>query len=60
MVNSQILADNSYGNLVKTNGKNVILKDLNDYVVVDTHDTLMIIPRKADQKVKTYAQKFKS
>ena len=60
VVNSQILADNSYGNLVKTNGKNVILKDLNDYVVVDTHDTLMIIPRKADQKVKTYAQKFKS
>ncbi len=60
VVNSQILADNSYGNLVKTNGKNVILKDLNDYVVVDTHDSLMIIPRKADQKVKAYAEKFKS
>ncbi len=54
VINSKILADNSARNLVKTSNKTVVLKDLNDYIVVDTPDTLMIIPRKDDQKVKTY------
>ncbi len=56
VINSHLLADNSQGNLVKTNGKNVVLKDLRDYIVVDSKDTLLIIPRKDDQKVKEYAQ----
>ena len=60
LINSKLISDNSQGNLVKTNGKKVVLKDLNDYIVVDTEDTLMIIPRKDDQKVKEYAQRFKS
>ncbi len=55
-INSNLLADNSQGNLIKTNGKNVVLKDLRDYIVVDSKDTLMIIPRKDDQKVKEYAR----
>ena len=57
-VNTQLLADNSRGNLVKTNGKKVVLKDLENYAVVDTPDVLMIIPRKDDQKVKEYAKYF--
>ena len=57
-VNSRLLADNSQGNLVKTNGKKVVLKDLHNYAVIDTNDTLMIIPRKDDQKVKSFAQAF--
>jgi mannose-1-phosphate guanylyltransferase len=57
-VNTDLLADNSYGNLVKTNNKKVVIKDLKDYAIVDTHNVLMIIPRKDDQKVKEYAQKF--
>ena len=58
VINSNLLADNSQGNLIKTNAKNVVLKDINNYMVVDTGDTLMIIPRKDDQKVKNYAQKI--
>ena len=57
-INSDLLAENSYGNLIKTNHKKVIIKDLNDYAIVDTDKVLMIIPRKDDQKVKEYAQKF--
>ena len=58
VINSNLLADNSQGNLVKTNTKNVVLKDLHNYIVVDSENTLMIIPRKDDQKVKEFAQKF--
>jgi mannose-1-phosphate guanylyltransferase len=57
-INSDLLADNSTGNLVKTNNKKVILKDLNNYAVIDTKNVLMIIPRKDDQKVKEYASKI--
>ncbi len=58
IINSRLLADNSWGNLIKTEHKNVVLKDLNNYAVIDSEQTLMIIPRKDDQKVKEYAQKF--
>ncbi len=58
-VNSDLLADNSTGNLVKTKGKKVVLKDLKDYAVIDTDDTLLIIPRKDDQKVKEYKNYWK-
>jgi len=58
VIDSQLLADNSVGNLIKTHGKNVVIKDLQDFVIVDTADTLMIIPRETDQKVKEYAAKF--
>jgi len=57
-IHTDLLADNSTGNLVKTNHKNVILKDLQDYAVIDTDKVLMIIPRRNDQKVKEYAQKL--
>jgi len=60
IIGNQVLADNSTGNLVKTTHKNVILKDLQDYIVVGTQDTLMIIPRKDDQKVKDYAAAIKN
>ena len=55
-INSNLLTDNSHGNLVRTNNKNVILKDLRDYIIVDSQNTLLIIPRKDDQLVKKYAQ----
>jgi mannose-1-phosphate guanylyltransferase len=57
-VNAELLAENSKGNLVKTNHKNVVLKDLQDYAIIDTENVLMIIPRKDDQKVKEYASYF--
>lgn len=60
VINSELLADNSRSNLIKTDHKNVVIKDLDDYIIVDTKQTLMIIPRKDDQKVKEYAQKIKS
>jgi len=58
IINSNVLADNSQGNLIKTKHKNVVLKDLKDYIIVDNEEVLMIIPRKDDQKVKEYAGKI--
>jgi len=58
IINSKVLADNSQGNLIKTKHKNVVLKDLKDYIIVDNDTVLMIIPRKDDQKVKEYAGKI--
>ena len=57
-INTNLLAKNSKGNLVKTNHKNLVLKDLQDYIIIDTKNVLMIIPRKDDQKVKEYASYF--
>ena len=59
VINSKLLADNSKGNLVKTKNKKVVIKDLQDYAIVDTEEVLMIIPRKDDQKVKEYREKLK-
>ena len=59
VINSEVLADESFGNLIKTNDKKVVVKGLNDYIIVDTNKVLMIIPRKDDQKVKEYIEKFK-
>ncbi len=58
VINSHLLSDNSRGNLIKTNTKNVVLKDIHNYIIVDNDKTLMIIPRKDDQKVKEYAQRI--
>ncbi len=55
-INSELIADNSSGNLIKTNHKKVVIKDLKNYAIVDTKDVLMIIPRKDDQKVKEYSK----
>ncbi len=59
-INSDVLADNSKGNLVKTKNKQVVIKDLNDFAIIDTEKILMIIPRKDDQKVKEYLAEIKS
>jgi len=58
VVNSEVLLDNAKNNLIKTNHKKVVVKDLNDYAIVDTDKVLMIIPRADDQKVKEFAQYF--
>ncbi len=55
-VNTDLVADNSIGNLVKTNNKKVIINGLQNYIVVDTKKVLMIIPRSEDQKVKEYSK----
>ncbi len=59
-IHTDLYTDNSRGNLVKTNHKKVVIKDLQDYAVIDTDKVLMIIPRKDDQKVKEFASKVKS
>jgi mannose-1-phosphate guanylyltransferase len=59
VINSELLADNSAGNLIKTQRKKVVIKDLNNYAIVETSDVLMIIPREDDQKVKEYREKLK-
>ncbi len=58
VINSDVLAENAHNNLIKTNRKKVVVKDLNDFAIVDTQDVLMIIPRADDQKVKEFTQYF--
>jgi len=56
-LNSRLIADNATGNLVKTPGKTVILSGLENYIIVDTGDVLMIVPRDKAQDVKLFREK---
>jgi mannose-1-phosphate guanylyltransferase len=46
------------GNLVRTNGKPIILLGVNDLVVIDTPEGILILNRHNDQKVREIAQLF--
>ncbi|WP_194850052.1 mannose-1-phosphate guanylyltransferase [Nonlabens antarcticus] len=53
VVNADLSSETSSGNMIRTaKGKKVIIKDLNDYIIVDEDDVLMIIPKTADQDIK--------
>jgi mannose-1-phosphate guanylyltransferase len=52
-VNARTLFRSSKGNIVSTSGgKKVVIKGLNDYIIVDTDDTLMIFPKEQEQSIK--------
>lgn len=56
IVNAKVYAEESSGNIIRTeNGKTVVIKGLNDYIVVDKQDTLLIFPKKEEQKIKQIA-----
>lgn len=53
VLNAQLHSQNSTGNLiVSDSNKLIVLKDLNNYFVIDTKDALMIIPADQEQEVK--------
>ena len=44
---------NSHNNIVRSSGdKLVVLKDLDDYIVIDEPDVLLIIPKHKEQEIK--------
>jgi len=59
-VNSEIFSQNAQGNLIKTRGKKVILSGLKDYIIVESDDVLMIIPRHEAQDVKKWREQVLS
>ncbi len=57
-LNSELYTLDAEGNLVKTQGKKVILSGLKDYIIVESNDVLMIIPRSQAQSVKKWREKL--
>lgn len=56
-INTDVLADNAKGNLIYSSAQQkVIVKDVDDLIVVLTDNQVMILPKKADQSVKQLQQ----
>ncbi len=59
-IGAELFQKNSEGNLIKSPvGKKVILSGLKDYLVIDSGDVLMIIPKSESQEVKNWRNKLK-
>lgn len=53
IVNGLALLSNSSGNIIRTQaGKKVVIQGLSDFIVVETEDTIMIVPKNAEQDIK--------
>lgn len=53
IVNAQVLASNSQGNIIRTSGKKVVVVDgLEDYIIVEKEDVLVIVPKSKEQDIK--------
>ena len=53
VVNAQTYLIDAQNNMIRTgSGKKVVIQGLNNYIVVETGDTLMILPRTAEQDIK--------
>jgi mannose-1-phosphate guanylyltransferase len=53
VVNAQLLASNSKGNIIRTSGKKVVVIDgLEDYIIVEKGDVLVIVPKSKEQDIK--------
>lgn len=60
VVNAQVLAQESSGNMIRTaNSKVVVVDGLNDYIIVDKNEVLLIFPKAKEQDIKTTLQKVK-
>ncbi len=53
VVNAKAIFNDSTGNMVRTQkGKKVIIQGLNNFIIVETDDTLMILPKSDEQEIK--------
>lgn len=53
LVNAKALFKSASGNMVSgPNGKKIVIQGLEDYIVVDTEDTLLIFPKADEQDIK--------
>lgn len=58
VVNARVILEDAAGNLIRTaHGKTVIVKGLQDYIIVDHENTLLIYPMENEQDIKQIAQK---
>lgn len=57
---TKVLALQSQGNLIHTNGRMVALYGVNDMIVIDTEEILMIIPQSQSQEVKKLVEDLKA
>ena len=53
IVNAQVLTENASGNIIRTEGKKVVVVDgLHDYIIVEKEDVLVIVPKSKEQNIK--------
>lgn len=61
VVNAKVILENASNNIIRTEGKKVVVIDgLNDYIVVDQGNTLLIYPKNKEQDIKTLVQNIKN
>ena len=60
VVNARVLANNSKGNMIKTDtNKIVVVEGLEDYIIVDEKEVLMVYPKTKEQEIKATRQQVK-
>lgn len=61
VVNAQVLSSNSSGNIIRTQGKKVVVVDgLEDYIIVEKEDVLVIVPKSKEQDIKEIRNEVQS
>jgi len=61
VVNARVLASNARGNIVRTEGKKVVVIDgLEDYIIVEKEDVLVIVPKSKEQDIKEIRNEVQS
>lgn len=61
VVNAKTLTENASGNMIRTEGKKLVVIDgLNDYIVVDKEEVLLIFPKSKEQEIKTTLENVKN
>ncbi len=59
VVHAQVYFEDAQQNIIRTDkGKKVIIKGLQDFIVVDYQDTLMIVPKNDEQAIKELSKKI--
>lgn len=59
VVNANIFTENGTNNIIRTDGKKLVVIDgLNDYIVVDKEDVLLIFPKRKEQDIKKIVGKI--
>ncbi|WP_417199002.1 mannose-1-phosphate guanylyltransferase [Bizionia sp.] len=60
VVNAQTLTEDASGNMIRTDGKKLVVIDgLTDYIVVDKAEVLLIFPKSKEQDIKETLQRVK-
>lgn len=57
VVNANLITENAENNIVRTQkGKTVVLKGINDFIIVETENTILIYPKSEEQHIKKTVQ----